>query len=463
MSAAVKSGSGKNFFGNKRKDVDMTEGSIFRHLITFAIPLLVGNVFQQLYNMVDTWVVGNYVSGEAFSAVGTVGPIMNLLIGFFMGFSSGAGVVISQYYGAKRYDKVHDALHTAMVMTLIFGVVFTAVGILMVPTMLTLMKTPEDVMPEATEYLTIYFSGIIGLMVYNIGAGILRSVGDSKRPFYFLVVSAITNTVLDLVFVLVFDMGVAGVALATIVAQGLSAILIIITLLRTDSCVKLYITHLRLHGDMLAKIVRLGIPAALQMAITSFSNIFVQSYINYFDKFAMGGWTAYSKIDQLILLPMQSISLASTTFVGQNLGKGNEERARKGVSTALLLAVISTVILMVPVMIFAPQAVAFFNKESAVIEFGTLFIRWLSPFYILCCVNQIYAGALRGSGNTTAPMGIMLISFVLFRQVYLFVMANYISNTIVPISMAYPAGWLLCSLLMFIYFKKANLSRTRVV
>ncbi len=463
MAAAIKSGSGKKFFGNKRKDVDMTDGSIFRHLIMFAIPLLVGNVFQQLYNMVDTWVVGNYVSGEAFSAVGTVGPIMNLLIGFFMGFSSGAGVVISQYYGAKRYDKVHDALHTAIVMTFIFGVAFTAIGILMVPTMLNLMKTPADVMPEATEYLTIYFSGIIGLMVYNIGAGILRSVGDSKRPFYFLVVSAVTNTVLDLVFVLVFDMGVAGVALATIIAQGLSAILILITLLRTDSCIKLYISHLRLHGDMLGKIVKLGIPAALQMAITSFSNIFVQSYINYFDKFAMGGWTAYSKIDQLILLPMQSISLASTTFVGQNLGKGNEQRARKGVSIALLLAVASTVILMIPVMIFAPQAVSFFNKEPAVVEFGTLFIRWLSPFYVLCCVNQIYAGALRGSGNTTAPMGIMLISFVLFRQAYLFVMANYISNTILPISMAYPAGWLLCSALMFVYFKKANLARTRVV
>ena len=463
MAAAIKSGFGKNFFGNKRKDVDMTEGSIFRHLITFAIPLLIGNVFQQLYNMVDTWVVGNYVSGEAFSAVGTVGPIINLLIGFFMGFSSGAGVVISQYYGAKRYDKVHDTLHTAIVMTLIFGVAFTAIGILMVPTMLDLMNTPEDVLPEATEYLTIYFSGIIGLMIYNIGAGILRSVGDSKRPFYFLVVSAITNTVLDLVFVLVFHMGVAGVALATIIAQGLSAILIIITLIRTNSCIKLHITHLRLHGDMLAKIVKLGIPAAIQMAVTSFSNIFVQSYINYFDKFAMGGWTAYSKIDQLILLPMQSISLASTTFVGQNLGKGNEERARKGVTTALLLAVASTVVLMVPVMIFAPQAVWFFNKEPAVIEFGTLFIRWLSPFYVLCCVNQIYAGALRGSGNTTAPMAIMLLSFVLFRQVYLFVMANFISNTILPIAMAYPAGWLLCSTLVFIYFKKANLSRTRVV
>lgn len=453
----------KRLFGGRRKDVDMTSGNIFRHLFLFAMPLLIGNIFQQLYNMVDTWVVGNYVSDEAFSAVGTVGPITYLLIGFFLGFSSGASVVISQFYGAKRYDKVRDAVHTAIVMTFLLGIVFTVIGVLMVPLMLTLMNTPDSVRPEATEYLTIYFAGILGLMIYNMGSGILRAIGDSKRPFYFLVVSAVTNIVLDLLFVLKFNMGVAGVALATVIAQALSAILVMLTLFRTSSCVKVSFAYLRLNKEMLSKIVKLGIPAALQMAITSFSNIFVQSYINYFDKFAMGGWTAYSKIDQLILLPMQSISLASTTFVGQNLGIGNEKRARKGVSTALLMAVASTVILMVPVMIFAPQAVWFFNKEPEVIEFGTLFIRWLSPFYVLSCANQIYAGALRGSGNTKAPMVIMLISFVAFRQVYLFVMKNFISNTILPISMSYPAGWLLCSTLMFIYFRRADLSKSRLV
>jgi putative MATE family efflux protein len=413
--------------------------------------------------MVDTWVVGNYVSDEAFSAVGTVGPITYLLIGFFIGFSSGSSVVISQYYGAKRYDKVRDTVHTAIVMTFLLGIAFTVIGILMVPLMLSLMNTPETVVPEATEYLTVYFAGIMGLMIYNMGSGILRAIGDSKRPFYFLVVSAVTNIVLDLVFVLVFRMGVTGVALATVIAQALSAILVLITLFRTTTCVKLSFSSLKIDKEMLGKIVRLGIPAALQMAITSFSNVFVQSYINYFDKYAMGGWTAYSKIDQLILLPMQSLALASTTFVGQNLGIGNEERARKGVTTALLMSVASTVVLMIPVMIFAPQAVWFFNKEPAVIEFGTLFIRWLSPFYVLCCVNQVYAGALRGSGNTKAPMVIMLLSFVGFRQLYLFVMKNFISNTILPISMSYPAGWLVCSTLMFIYFRKANLSKGRVV
>ena len=224
---------------NKRRDVDMTEGNIFRHLLKFAVPLLLGNLFQQMYNMVDTWVVGNYVSNEAYSAVGSVGPIINMLIGFFMGLSAGAGVVISQYYGAKREEDVSRAVHTSVVMTLIIGAAFTFIGIGMTPIMLRLMKTPPEVLPESTAYLTIYFSGLMGLMLYNIGSGILRAVGDSQRPFYFLVVCAILNTVLDLLFVLVFQMGVEGVALATILSQGVSAILVMITLLRTGGCIRL--------------------------------------------------------------------------------------------------------------------------------------------------------------------------------------------------------------------------------
>ena len=218
-----------------KRDVDMTQGSIFRHLITFAFPLLIGNIFQQLYNTVDTWVVGNYVSNEAFSAVGTVGPVINMLIGIFLGLSSGAGVVISQYYGAKRYDKVRDTVHTSIVMTLILAVLFTIIGIAMIPFVLNFMKTPAEVMPESSAYLTIYFAGIIGLMLYNMGAGILRAVGDSKRPFYFLVVSAVLNIILDLVFVLSLGMGVEGVAYATIISQGVSAMLTICLLYTSPS------------------------------------------------------------------------------------------------------------------------------------------------------------------------------------------------------------------------------------
>ena len=417
------------------KDVDMTTGNITRHIITFAIPLLLGNVFQQLYNMVDTWVVGNFASNAAFSAVGSVGPIINMLIGFFMGLSSGAGVVISQYYGAGRHDEVRKTVHTAVTMTLILAVVFTIIGNLMTPFMLKLMKTPEDVLPESTAYLRIYFSGILGLMLYNIGSGILRAVGDSRRPFYFLVVSALLNILLDLVFVLKFKMGVQGVALATIISQGVSAVLVFIVLMRTSSCVKLEVKSLRLHLPMLKKVFSVGIPAALQMTITSFSNVFVQSYINVFQSDCMSGWTAYNKVDQLLFLPMQSIALASTTFVGQNLGKNQVERARKGVKHSLIIAVSCTVIMMIPVMVFASPIVAFFNGKSEVVEYGTLFLHWLTPFYVLCCFNQVYSGALRGAGNSKAPMIIMLSSFVVFRQLYLFVM-SMLCNEIIPIAMS---------------------------
>lgn len=451
------------FFTLKRgRDVDMTQGNIIRHIISFAFPLLLGNLFQQLYNTVDTWVVGNYVSKNAFSAVGTVGPIINLLIGFFLGLSSGAGVVISQYYGAQRYDKVQDTVHTAITMTLILGVIFTAIGLGMVPFMLRLMKMPEEVIPEATTYLTIYFSGVIGLMLYNIGAGILRAIGDSQRPFYFLVVCAITNIVLDLVFVLCFDMGVAGVALATVISQAVSAVLVIIALLRSNNCVKLQLGKLKIHCAMLKKIISVGIPTALQMAITSFSNIFVQSYINYFGPDCMSGWTAYAKIDQLLFLPMQSIALASTTFVGQNLGCNQVERAKKGVNQALILSVSSVIIMMIPVMIFAEPVVAFFNQDPGVISYGALLLRWITPFYILCCFNQIYTSALRGAGNSRIPMLIMLSGFVAFRQIYLFCMSR-ICNEIIPIAMSYPAGWLICSLLSAVYFHKAQLGKSRLV
>ncbi|MBE6577259.1 MAG: MATE family efflux transporter [Ruminococcaceae bacterium] len=449
--------------GGSKRDVDMTEGNIFGHIIKFAIPLLLGNLLQQLYNMVDTWVVGNYVGSEAFSAVGTVGPIINMLISLFWGFSAGAGVVVSQYYGAKKYDKVSETVHTTLLVTVILGIVLTGVGIALVPTMLDLMNTPTELLDEATEYLTVYFSGLIGLVVYNIGSGILRAVGDSRRPFYFLAVSALTNTVLDLVFVLAFNMGVKGVALATIIAQGLSAVLILITLCRSDNCIKVSFGKLKIHKDELFKIIKVGLPVALQMIVTSFSNVFVQAYINYFGANAMGGWTAYAKIDQLILLPMQSIALASTTFVGQNLGNDDVKRAKKGVNASLLLAVSVTVLIMIPILIFAPQLVYFFNKDGEIISYGAIFLRTLTPFYVLCCVNQIYAGALRGSGNATAPMIIMLVSFVGFRQLYLYVMATFISNTPIPIALSYPAGWLVCSAVMFIYYKTVKLEKGRIV
>ena len=447
-----------------RKDVDMTRGNIVVHLITFAIPLLIGNIFQQLYNTVDTWVVGNYVGSEAFAAVGTVGPIINTLIGFFLGLSSGAGVVISQYYGAKNEEQVQCAVHTAIVMTAILGVLFTGVGILFVPMMLGLMKMPENVFPEASAYLTIYFAGVIGLMLYNMGAGILRAIGDSQRPFYYLVVSALLNIFLDLLFVLRFDMGVSGVAYATIISQGVSAFLVIMHLFRSKASVRLHWNRMRLHWAMLKKICRVGLPAALQMAITAFSNIFVQGYINVFGDDCMGGWTAYLKTDQFIFMPMQSLALASTTFVGQNLGVNQVKRARRGADIALGIAAAFTVIVVIPVVIFAPALVNFLNPGApAVIAYGAKFLRYLSPFYVLCCVNQVYAGALRGAGNSRAPMIAMLLSFVAFRQGYLYCVSRWFPGSVMPLAMGYPAGWFLCSLIMFFCYRFADLSGSRVV
>ena len=440
-------------------DIDMTEGNITSHLITFAIPLLIGNLFQMMYNMVDTWVVGRFVGDAAFSAVGTLGSVTNLMIGFFLGLSSGAGVVISRFFGAKQYDRVRDTVNTAVIMTVVLCLVFTVLGICCIPLFMKMLDMPEEVMTEAVTYLSIWFAGISGLMIYNMGSAIMRAVGDSRRPFRYLVVAAITNTVLDLLFVIVFNWGVAGVAAATVIAQGLSAALTVISLCRNDSCVKISFKGMRFHKPIMREIFVIGFPAALQMTITSFSNIFVQSYINFFGMEVMGGWTAYNKVGQLVLLPMQSFALASTTFVGQNIGQNQVRRAEKGANTALFISMLSTLILLLPTMIFARAFVAVFNTNTLIVSYGAQFIRMLIPFYLLWCVNQIYSGALRGVGKSTGPMIIMLASFVAFRQLYLFVMANYISNTVLPIVMSFPAGWVLSAVITLIYYKITGLKR----
>ena len=450
-------------FARKKSAADMTRGSIALHLISFAFPLLLGNIFQQLYNTVDTWVVGNFASNEAFSAVGSVGPIINVLIGLFMGLSTGAGAVISQFYGARHLDRVRDTVHTAILMTAILSVVFTVVGLLFTPAMLRLMKMPANVMPEAVTYLRIYFAGVTGLLFYNMGSAILRAVGDSTRPFYFLVVAALLNSAMDLLFVVKLRMGVAGVAWATIIAQGVSASLVVRSLLRSQDAIRLELRRLKFHWDVLKKIFKVGIPAALQLAVTSFSNVFVQSYINYFGDNFMSGWTAFSKINQIVILPMQSLSLAITTFVGQNLGAGLGGRAKKSVGVAFCLSAGTAAVLMVPMMFFAPHLVAFFNPKPEVIQFGTQLLRIISPFYLVYCVHDTLGGALRGAGNGKVPMIITLACFVAFRQLYLFVMANFICNDVIPIAMSFPAGWLLSSTLVLIYFSRTKMTDTRLV
>ena len=435
--------------------MDMTEGVIWKQLVAFALPLLIGNLFQQLYNTVDSIVVGNFVSTQALAAVGSVTPIINMLIGFFSGLATGAGVVISQYFGAHNGEMVHKSVHTTILMTIVLGIAFTFIGIGMAPAMLRFMSTPDDVMASSSEYLRIYFGGVIGLMLYNIASGILRAVGDSKRPLYFLIVSSVVNVVFDLVFVIVFKMGVAGVAWATILAQFISAALALLSLAKSDGDYKFVIRDLRMDWMVLKKVVRIGLPAGLQMAITSFSNVFVQSYINAFGSSCMAGWTSYSKIDQFILLPMQSLSLSATTFVGQNLGAGKLARAKKGTRVSLVLSIAITAVLTVLLLIFSKQMLLLFTQDDNVLYYGGIFIRFLCPFYVVCCANQIFAGSLRGAGDATGPMFIMLASFVFFRQLYLFIGTQFI-DSVIYVGLGYPAEWMVCSLSMMILYYRGK-------
>lgn len=433
--------------------MDMTSGSTWPLLVRFALPLLAGNLFQQLYNTVDSIVVGNYVGKEALAAIGSTTSLINTLVGFFMGLATGASVVISQYFGARDIPNLRKTVHTMMAGTLILAVVFTGIGVACSPFMLRLMATPDDVMEGATVYLRIYFEGLAALMIYNIGSGILRAVGDSKRPLVFLVVSSLVNVVLDLVFVIVFHWGIAGVAYATIISEAISALMVLFVLMHTKECYQLRVRELRVDGPILKRISAIGLPAGIQQAITAFSNVFVQAYINNFGSSCMAGWASYSKIDQFVLLPMQSMALASTTFAGQNYGAKNLKRAKHGVDVSLGLAAAITAILIIPIMIFARELVSMFNHEPDVLYYGSFFLRVSSPFYVLCCVNQVYAGALRGFGKATVPMVIMLGSFVLFRQIYLFIV-THITDSFYPVSVAYPVGWIVCSIIMSVYYHR---------
>ena len=430
-------------------------GSIPRQLLLFFFPIWLGTMFQQLYNTVDSIVVGNYVSKQALAAVGCTGPVINALFGLFGGLAAGAGVVISQFYGAHDKEKLHKTVQTTIAMSLVMCVVLTALGVWLTPMMLELMSTPEDVMADATEYLRIYFWGISGVIMYYIGAGILRAVGDSTRPLYFLIFSALTNTVLDVVFVKYFSMGIAGAAIATVIAQVLSAVLVMLLLIRCKADYRIDCRDLHITRSILSKICAIGIPSALQLAITAFSNMFVQSYINRFESSCMAGWTACSKVDSFALLPMMSLSVAITTFVGQNLGAGNYERARSGAKSGLVIGLIIMAVVLVPLYIFAPQIVTLFNKETEVVEFGGLFIRIVAPFYLMFAINQVYSGALRGAGDTRSTMFIMLGSFVVFRQVYLFAVYK-LGGGIDAIVLGYPAGWVLCSILLLIYYYRGG-------
>ncbi|MBQ6407062.1 MAG: MATE family efflux transporter, partial [Butyrivibrio sp.] len=356
---------------------------------------------------------------------------------------------------AKNEQGVKRAVHTSLVCTFLLGLVMMGFGYFITPPLLVFMSTPESVMPLATQYLQIYFLGILGLMMYNIGSAILRAVGDSVKSLIFLIITSLLNIVLDIFFVVTLKLGVAGAAYATIISQFISAILTIIVLVRSKEIYRVRVAELGVDKKILGQIITVGMPAGIQSAVISFSNLFVQGYINRFGEASTAGWGAYGRIDAFVMLPMQSIALTATTFVGQNAGAGNVDRIKKGIREALFLAVICTFVLVIPEFLAAPQIVKLFNTDPEVVRFGALFIRMNCFFDILCCSNQTHAGALRGVGDAKAPMYIMLSSFVLFRQIYLFI-ASHITTSIYPISIAYPMGWLVCSIIMLIYFNRSG-------
>ncbi len=438
-----------NRFG---KTLSMTDGSIIRQLVAFSLPLMLGNVFQMLYNTVDSVVVGNFVGKEALAAVGSTTMIVNMMVFFFNGFSVGAGVVIGQRFGARDMEKLHKAVETTMAMTFLFCGVLTLVGVLGVKPMLRFMSTPDDVFDDAVIYLTIYFAGLSGLLIYNMGSGILRAVGDSTRPLLFLVFTSLLNTGLDLFFVIVLKLGIAGVAWATILSQGVSAVLTLLLLSRTDDIYKLVWKDLRIDGQVLGQIFAVGLPAGIQQVITAFSNIFVQAYVNSFGSAVMAGWSSYNKLDSFLMLPMQSMAAAATTFVSQNIGAGKERRANRGTISTILLTLSVTSVIAVFLFLFAQPAVSLFTKDREVIEAGALFIHANTFFLLLNCVNHVLAGALRGRGDSRAPMIIMLATFVGLRQLYLFLATRFLGNTPLIVGLGYPVGWTACFVIEVSYF-----------
>ncbi len=441
-----------------RRDSDMTEGNIWMHMIRFSVPMAIGLLFQQLYNTVDTLVVGQFVGKQAQAAVGSTGPIINTVVGFCAGLATGASVVISQRYGAHDREGLSKAVHTTVALTFLLSVIATAIGQVIILPMLRFMQTPEDVLSDSSLYLTIYFAGISGILFYNLGSGILRAVGDSRRPLLFLILSALLNTGLDLLFVVGFGMKVDGVALATVLSQIISAVMIMVALSRERGDYGIRWRKIRVDRESLREILRIGLPSSIQSAITAFSNVFVQSYINQFGSACMAGYGVYGKIDAFVLIPVQSISMSSTTFVGQNWGAKQPERAREGVRTAIWMSILSTAVLGLAVFILARPLMTLFSPEEDVIEYGIRFIHIVTPFYIAICFNQIYAGALRGVGDATAPTVIMLISFVAFRQVYLAV-TKAMGAGFLAVALAYPVGWILCSTLLVIRYSRSVLVR----
>ena len=417
----------------------MTSGSILKRMSFFALPLLLGNLFQQLYNTVDSLIVGNLLGSSALAAVSSSSSLIFMLIGFLMGISSGAGVVVSRHFGASDAEGVHRAVHTTVAFGLAAGVLMTAAGVLLSPQILSWMGTPESVMPEASVYLQIYFAGSLGFVMYNILVGILQAIGDSRHPLYYLMLSSVINLVLDVLFIRVFHTGVGGAALATVISQVLSAILCLVQLLRRH-----FPFRLRLHL----------LPDGRRPQRLALANVVVQSYINAFGEMAMAGYGAYSKIEGFAFLPINSFTMAMTIFVGQNLGAGQAERTRKGARFGTLATTVLAELTGVVVFLFAPQLIAAFDSTPEVIRFGVEKARTAALFYCFLAHAHSIAAILRGAGKAVAPMVIMMFFWCVARVAFLAVSIP-MTHSIQMVYIVYPLTWCLSSLVFFLYYKRA--------
>lgn len=433
----------------------MTEGSISKKMIRFAIPLFLGNLFQQLYNTADSLIVGNFLGSEALAAVSSSGSLIFLLVGFFSGISMGAGVVIARYFGAKDDKRVHKAVHTTIALALASGVIMTVVGVVMAPRLLIWMGTPKDVFANSVVYFRVYFLGSLGFVMYNFQMGILQSVGDSRHPLIYLIVSSVINIILDLLFVGVFHYGVGAAALATVISQFVSAILSMILLMRVDGNYRVTLKDIRFDKEIFRLIISNGVPSGFQNSVISIANVIVQANINAFGKMAMAGCGSYSKVEGFAFLPITCFALALSTFISQNLGAKKYDRVKKGSVFGILCCTLLAELIGVVLYLFAPTFIAAFNSSAQVVRYGVSQARTEALFYCLLAFSHCAAGIMRGAGRATVPMFVMLICWCIIRVAYISIFTNLIPS-IKVIFWAYPLTWSLSSLVFLVYLLKAD-------
>ncbi len=439
----------------KKNTVLMTEGGIFKNLLFFATPLILGNLLQQMYNAVDSIIVGNYVGSNALAAVGAGASLIYLLIAFSLGASVGAGVIVSQYLGAKEKEGVHKAVHTAMTISIILGLILTAGGILFSRKLLVMMNTPAEILDDAACYLRIYSCGLIFNVVYNMAAGIMNAAGNSRRSLMYLAAAAVVNIFMDLLLIAGLKIGVAGAAIATNFSQAISCILALWFLFRVPADYRISLKSLRIHKAMALRIIQIGLPTGIQNMVISFSNILIQASINQYGATAVAGFSAYLKIDGFNILPVLSFSMAITTFIGQNYGAGKYDRMKKGMWVTLLMGIVYTVLTGILLLTFSGQIMRLFSEDVGVIAYGQTAMRYFCPFYWILAILHSLAGTVRGTGKSIPPMVVLLVSLCLFRIVWIQLVLPYYTS-IEGIFILYPVSWLVGAVLMILYTWKGK-------